>query len=200
MQKVTASIQEIIAAGQRLAAHGLVCAHSGNISSRWDAQNILITASGVFKGSLTEQDVLCVDYTGQVVTATAGRQPSSEKNLHLALYREHARIAAIIHAHPPYATALAGSGRELDWQMLEETALFLGPAPSLPRLPAGSPELALTAGKRAAGVNALLLAGHGAVSWGENMEEALCRMEILEHTAKVMLLSGLCERAGRGLV
>jgi L-fuculose-phosphate aldolase len=184
------NIQEIIAAGQRLAAQGLVHAHSGNISHRLDAQNILITASGVFKGSLNEQDVLLVDYQGLLRQAAPGKRPSSEMQLHSALYLGYPQIKAIIHAHPPYVTALSSANRELDWQMLEEAGLFLGRTPLVPRLPAGSMELARAAAKAAAGAAALLLAGHGAVSWGESIDQALCRMEILEHTAQVMLLRG----------
>ena len=194
------AVQEIIAAGQRLAARGLVCAHSGNISRRLEDSTVLITASGVFKGGLREEDVLCIDHQGQVRQGEEGRRPSSETALHLALYQNYPHIGAIIHAHPPYATALACAGQEPDHRMLEETALFLGPVPLLPRLSAGSPELAQGAVKAAAGVNALLLAGHGAVSWGEDMEQALDRMEILEHTARVMLLRGLFARGGIGHV
>ena len=185
------AVEEIIVAGRGLAEKGLVCAYSGNISRRLDESAILITASGVFMGDLREQDVLKVDNLGRLLDEAAGRRPSSETPLHLALYQSYPRIAAIAHAHPPYATALAGAGRQLDWQMLEEARLFLGPTPLLPRLPAGSQELAAAAAAAAAGANALLLAGHGAVTWGESIKQALCRLEILEHTAKVMLLQGI---------
>lgn len=188
------AVEEIIAAGHRLADRGLAYAHSGNISRRLDGSAILITASGVFKGGLNERDVLRLDLQGQVRQGENGRQPSSETALHLALYQNYPHIKAIAHAHPPYATALACADRELEWRLLEESRLFLGQVPLLPRLSAGSPELAQAAARAAKGVNALLLANHGAVSWGESMEEALCRMEILEHTAKLMLLRSLFAR------
>jgi len=183
--------REIIRAGRRLAERGLVAAHSGNISCRLGSGGILITASGVYKGGLTMQDLLCVDDQGNLLGNPSGfgRRPSTEMALHLALYRDYPQIEAIVHAHPPYATAMACSQKELDWQLLEESALFLGPTPLLPRLGAGSRELAGEAAAAAKGVNALLLTGHGAVSWGNCIEMALCRMEILEHTAKVMLLA-----------
>jgi len=204
-------IQEIIVTGQRLRAGGLVCAASGNISCRIDGDSLLITASGVDKGNLTQADILFLDFQGRIVTCSPPAQiknkhslkthnsklktglrsrppaPSSETPLHVALYQACPRIQAIIHAHPPYATALATAARELDWQMLEEARLFLGPVPLLPPLPAGSVELANAAARAAAGANALLLAGHGAVSWGETLDQAMFRMEILEHTARVML-------------
>jgi L-fuculose-phosphate aldolase len=189
------AIAEIIAVGRRLAERGLVCAQAGNISRRVDEHSILISAAGLDKGGLREEDVLLVDYQGQPLAAAHGRRPSSETALHLALYREYPQIAAIVHAHPPYATALSGAGRELDWCMLEESALFLGPVPCLPRLAAGSLELARAAAAAAFGAQALLMAGHGALSWGESLEQALCRLEILEHTAQVMLLRGLFERS-----
>jgi L-fuculose-phosphate aldolase len=194
------AIWEIIAAGKRLAAQGLVCAHAGNISRRLNAETVLITAAGIFKGALEEQDVLYIDYQGRLLDTAAGLQPSTETGLHLALYRGYSRIAAIVHAHPPHATALATAGRAPDWRMLEESGLFTGPAALLPRLSAGSQELAQAAAAAARGANALLLAGHGAVSWGESVEQALCRMEILEHTAQTMLLNGLFGRAAMGHV
>jgi len=190
--------QEIISAGRRLAAQGLVYAHSGNISSRLDQGSCLITASGVLKSALTEEDVLRIDYQGRVLDTSLQRRPSSETGLHTALYRNDPQIAAIVHAHPPYATALASAGQALNWRLLEESRLFLGPVPLLPQLPAGSAELARAAAAAAADVSALLLAGHGAISWGESMEEALCRMEIIEHTARVMLLQKAFLQAGAG--
>ena len=186
-----AAIAEIIAAGRRLAGRGLISAHSGNISCKVGPQAVLITAAGLDKGALTEQDILCIDRQGRPLKTAAGRRPSSESGLHLALYEAYPHIAAIVHAHPPYATALGLTGRPWDWQLLEEAALLLGPVAQVQRRPAGSAELAAAAVAAAAGVNALLLAGHGAVSWGESIEQALRRMEILEHTAQVMLLSRL---------
>ncbi|MCL1906174.1 MAG: class II aldolase/adducin family protein [Clostridiales bacterium] len=194
------TVKEIIAAGQRLAAGGLIRAYSGNISCRVDGPAILITASGVFKGGLGEQDILLLDNTGRIRQGAAGRMPSSETFMHLAIYNSCPHVQAIVHAHPPYATALASLGRELEHALLEESALLLGPVPLLPRFSAGSKELAQAAAEKAACANALLLAGHGAVSWGESMEQALARMEILEHTAQVMLLRGLFAQGASGHV
>jgi len=87
-----------------------------------------------------------------------------------------------------------------DWNIPEETGRFFGPMMQLPSLPAGSLELAQAAAAAAKDANSLFLAGHGAVSWGESIEQALCRMEILEHTAKVMLLQGLLKHAVSGHV
>lgn len=180
--------QEIITAGKRLAALGLVCGHSGNISRRLADGTVLITASGLRKGEMAEADILHIDAEGNLLAAApAGRRPSTETGLHLALFAVCPQITAIVHAHPPYATALATVGQALDWQLLEESRLFLGPVPRLPQLAAGSAELATAAAREAKEAGALLLAGHGAIAWGETLEQAVCRMEILEHTARVML-------------
>ena len=189
-------IEEIIAAGQRLAAQGLTHSQAGNISCRIETGNILITASGINKGKLSSRDVLLVDDEGHMYQGSVANRPSSETALHVALYRKYAHIAAIVHAHPPYATALSCTDRELDWRLLEETVIFLGPVPLLPRFKAGSLELAQATAQAAAGVNALLLAGHGVISWGENIEQALSRMEIIEHTAQVMMLRTMFEQTG----
>jgi len=191
MTNKTQAITDIIAVGRRLRADGLICALSGNISCRLDDGSLLITASGVDKGNLEEADILPLDHQGRLVNISAESRPSSETPLHVALYQTCPQIKAIVHAHPPYATALACSELELDWRMLEEARLFLGAAPLIPPLNAGSAELALAAARAAAEANALLLAGHGAVSWGETLQQAAFRMEILEHTARVMLYKKL---------
>ncbi|MCL1976382.1 MAG: class II aldolase/adducin family protein [Firmicutes bacterium] len=190
-------IQEIIEAGKRLATYGLIHAHSGNISSRFDKATYLITASGVFKGDLSSSDVLIIDDKGFLTLNSIKGKPSSEVAVHMAIYKENLQIGAIIHAHPPYATALACAGKELDLSLLEESKCFTGLVQLLPRISAGSLELAQAVSKVTSNANALLLRGHGVISWGANMEQALCRMETIEHIAKVMLMTELFVEANK---
>lgn len=174
--------QQIIAIGQRLQQQGLIRASCGNISCRLAGGSVLITAAGTDKGRLGESDILQVGGPGRV---------SSETALHQAIYAACPDCAAIVHAHPPYATALATAGLELDWRLLEESRLFLGPVPRIAALEAGSAELARAARDAAKGANALLLTAHGAVCWGGDLAEAASRLEVLEHTARVMLYTKL---------
>ena len=187
------AVAAIIAVARRLDQKQLVTALTGNISCRLDNDYFLITPSGICKATLGSNDILLLDYDGDCCNhePAAQHSPSSETRMHLALYHANTDIRAIVHAHPPYATALACSGRELNWQMLEEGRKLLGTLPLLPYLEAGSENLAQAVVQASLQAPALLLTGHGAVSWGETLELALARMEALEHTACVMLYQHL---------
>ena len=184
----------LIAAAQKIYDQKLVAAHAGNLSLYLLSGNILITAANRSKGGLQPADILLVDAQGQPLEAAAESRPSSETGLHLAIYRSDPAIKAIIHAHPPYATALASSGQEFDWQLLEESRLLLGPVPTVPYQPAGSAELAAAVSQAAPGHAALLLANHGAVCWGADLEQALFRLEALEHSARIMTYAHLWQQ------
>ena len=177
---------ELITAAKALYAKNMVAAHAGNLSLRLPDGKILITAANRSKGSLQPSGILLVDAEGKLLESESDSKPTSELALHLALYQTNPQIKAIVHAHPPYATALACSGLAFNWQLLEEARLLLGSVPTIPYYAAGSLELAQAVANAATGHFALLLANHGAVCWGENLEQALFRMEALEHTARVM--------------
>jgi L-fuculose-phosphate aldolase len=177
---------ELIAAAKTLYNKNLVAAHAGNLSVRLPDDNILITAANRSKGRLQPTDILLLDPAGNLLEAESNNKPTSELALHLALYQTNPQIKAIVHAHPPYATALACSNLPFNWQLLEEARLLLGPVPTIPYYTAGSAYLAQAVATAAAGNSALLLANHGVVCWGEALEQALFRMEALEHTAQVM--------------
>ena len=175
------AMTEIICAGRQLAIWGLISASSGNISCRLTDKTILITASGTNKGCLEKEDLLLIDLDGQIIKEYKAVKPSSEAALHLALYKNFPQISAIIHAHPPFATKLATKGLEMP-----KNPFFSKPLPIVPPLPAGSPELAqavLITVQTNLGAQALLLAAHGALSWGESIDQALYRMEALEQIA-----------------
>ena len=177
--------REIIAAGQALAAQGLIVAADGNLSCRLDQERVLITASGVNKGQLELEQVLEINQAGELVRGSG--QISIEAGLHLALYAANPAILAIIHAHPPYATAFALAGQALSGLLPEEARLILGEVPVAPYAPAGSAELAAYAAAYGRDCCAILLERHGAVSWGESMAQALQIMETVEQTARILL-------------
>lgn len=179
-------LEQFITTAQALAELGLHPAHAGNLSCRWQ-DGYLITASGIAKKGLEPAQILHLDALGTPLATPPGLQPSSETGLHLALYAALPEAQVVIHTHPPYATALASSGQAFNSELLEEARLILGQVPILPAFPAGSPELAQAAAALAPGHRALLLAGHGALSWGEDFQQARYRMEALEHSARIML-------------
>ena len=109
--------------------------------------------------------------------------------MHLAIFRCRPDVNAIIHAHPPYATSFAASGRKLDAHLLPETTLFDGEVGRAPFVKPGSDKLAQSVARVLKGHNYCLLARHGAVSTGKNLLEAYYRLERLEFLARVTLLS-----------
>jgi L-fuculose-phosphate aldolase len=179
-------VAEIIEAGRRLYEAGLIVAAQGNISVRTD-HGLLATAGGVCKGRLTPELVLETDVDGRRLGASPA--VSSEVAMHAAIYRRRSDIRAIVHAHPPAATAFAVAGLPLDHRLLAETALLLGPIPLVPYAPPSTAELAAAVGEAFGTCSAALLANHGAVAAGDTLRRAQERMETLEHLARVTLLA-----------
>lgn len=175
---------EIIEAGRRLHDRGLITASQGNISVR-NSLGLLVTASGVSKGALTPSLVLDTDLEGRA----SGPGVSSEIRMHVAIYRRRPDVRAVVHAHPPAATAFAVTGLALDSAVLAESVLLLGRVPLVPYAAPSTPALAEMVGEAMLEAQAALLANHGAVSVGETLEQALHRMETLEHLARVTLLA-----------
>lgn len=179
---------DILEVCRRLHAEGLITATEGNVSAR-DGDTVLITAGGFRKGELTADAIVRCDLAGQLREGVA--KPSSELPLHLGVYAARPDVAAIVHAHPPYATAFAVAGLPLDQPILAEAVLLLGPVPVVPYEAPSTEALAHAVSRAAKSADALLLANHGAVTLGDGLARALERMETLEHLARVSLLARL---------
>jgi len=178
----------IIGIGRRMYRRGYVAANDGNLSLRLGDDRFAVTVTGVSKGFLTPEDVVVVNEKGELVSGTG--QPTSEVLLHLFIYARRRDVNAICHAHPPYTTAFAACCRELPRPFLPEVVVNLGEQVPLVHYAApGSEELARSAADQVVDANALLLANHGAVTVGENLEQAWYRMETLEHYAQVSYLA-----------
>lgn len=186
LQALDAVRDAIIDVGRRLHARGLIVAAEGNISVRV-GDSLLVTARGVDKSSLVREQILRTDLAGQPMkTAHA---VSSEMAMHTAIYRARRDVRAIVHAHPPTATAFAAAHLPLDQPILAEAVVLLGPVPLVPYAPPATAELGagVAAGLREA--NAVLLANHGAVAVGDTLALAHQRMETLEQLARVSWLA-----------
>lgn len=181
--------QQIRLVGQRLYAKGLIAAGDGNVSVRLGPARWLITASGTHKGFLDDGDLLEVDAAGRRAPEedpAAGPRPSSEWSLHAACYGERADCAAVVHAHPPTAVALALAGVSLEEPVLSEAALTLGRVPVAPYVTPTTDAVGEALRPFVRVANAVILAHHGAVCVGRTLDEAWRRMETLEHTALVI--------------
>ena len=182
--------RQIVEAGRRLWLRGLVAASDGNISCRLTDGTFLITPSGAAKGFLEPRDLLLLDEEGRVLEG--GGRPSMETAMHLAVYRARPDINALVHAHPPLATAFTLAGQDMNEDAPDEVKLQLGAIAVAGYGEAGSTELAQNVAKAAlSGANALLLSRHGALTAGDDPLRALFRMEALEQAARTMLAARL---------
>ena len=174
---------------QRMSREGYVVATQGNLSVR-AGEAVLITPSAVPYGRLTTELIAELAADGRRLS---GPPPSSERAVHLAIYRARPEINAIVHAHPVHVCALAVAGRDLS-ALLDEVEPVLGGSVRVARYaPSGTLELGDNAVKAMEGRNAVILARHGSVTGGPDLFSAYQRLEVLERAAAVQILA---ERLG----
>ncbi len=176
---------EILATGRKIYQRGLVAANDGNLSVRVSENALWVTPTGVSKGTMTEEMLVKLDLDGNCLEGT--HKPSSETKMHLRIYQEDPLIRAVVHAHPPVATAFAAAGIPLDRPILQEAVVQLGTVPVAPFALPGSQGVADSVAPYCKKYRALLLEYHGAVTWGDTMEQAHYRLECLEQLATVTL-------------
>jgi L-fuculose-phosphate aldolase len=179
---------QIVATSKRLHAMGWVANHDGNVSVRLTGNRFLITCTAVSKADVDDASLLIVSADGSVLEGR--RKAFSELDLHLAAYRARPDAQAVIHAHPPYATATGLVGQALDCPAMPEVVVSLGPKiPLAPRALPRSPEAVKSVEALCAEFDALLLQGNGALSLGDDLSQAYLRMELVEHYAKILSLA-----------
>jgi L-fuculose-phosphate aldolase len=170
-------------------ARGWVANHDGNITHRISQeQQFLATPTATSKARVTPESILTVDGSGAKVGAAGGR-PFSEIGLHLAVYAARPDVKAVVHAHPPHATGFAVAGLALDVPMIAEAAVSLGP--SVPLVPFAAPGAASASALAPylGEFDAVLLANHGVLAWGSDLEQAYLRLELVEHLARIALVA-----------
>ena len=170
---------QLVAAGARLAAAGLVRQSEGNLSVRIGGGRCLVTPTGGVTGRLTGADIVEVGLDRGKVP----RRATSEIQLHLEVYRKRPDVGAIVHAHPPLVVQLSREGRLPDPMRLEEEERIFGRVVEVPYSEEGSRALAATAAAGLETAFACVLADHGAVTVGGTVEDALRRMLSLERAA-----------------
>jgi L-fuculose-phosphate aldolase len=165
----------VVDAARRLASRGLVLGSAGNVSAR-TGELVAVTPTGAELESLEPDHVTVVDLAGNVVDGTLA--PSSELDLHLAIYRRFG-AGSVVHTHAPYATALACVLAELP--CVHYAMLELGGAVRVaPYRRFGTPELAAVTLAALEGRTAALMSNHGTVVFGDDAQQAVCRSELLE--------------------
>jgi L-fuculose-phosphate aldolase len=177
--------RDILEAGRRLYQRGFVAANDGNISARVSEREIWCTPSGVSKGFMTEDMLVKLDLEGNRLQGAM--RPSSEIQMHLAIYRTAPDVCGVVHAHPPVSAAFSAAGQALDMALLQEAVVLLGVIPLAPFAMPGSKELAESVVPFVKEYNGALLEHHGAVAWGRDVMQALFRMESIEYNATVTM-------------
>jgi L-fuculose-phosphate aldolase len=179
--------RELVRFSRWLSRLGFTPGTSGNLSVRLDPKRLLVTPTGMSKGMVKATDMVIVDLQGSLVAGT--RNVTSEIGMHLAVYTERPNVAAVVHAHPSTATAFACSGRALDEMLCQEAVMTLGCVPLARYATTGTQEVAASLSPYLKEHDAILLANHGAVSYGATLLEAFMRMETVEHLAHVALVA-----------
>jgi len=170
--------QEICDVGARLYQRGLVAGSDGNLSVRLTDEHVLCTPSGLCKGTMQPDDLCLVDLQGDQL---AGRRPrSSEVLLHLQVMKARPDVQAVVHSHPPHATAFAIVGKPLPRAVSAEAEIVLGEVPIAPYATPGTTALAESVLPFVHQSNVCLLANHGVVTYAASLEQAWYYTEALE--------------------
>ena len=191
MDEVTNLLRNnLIEMGQRLLREGLVAGTGGNISLRLPSgDQVLITPSGMPYLTLQPADLVVLDLAGQVVAGE--RRPSIERELHLRIYQQRPDVQAVVHTHSVYASAVAATRQSIPPILDVIVDAVGGEIPCAEYAPHGSSQLAQNCWAALGSNNAVLLANHGVVAVGADLEQAYTVSQIVENAAKVYLLSHL---------
>jgi L-fuculose-phosphate aldolase len=176
----------IVEIGKLLYDRCYVVASDGNVSIRLDENTVLATPTMTCKGRMTEDCLALTDMNGKPL---GDKKASSELSMHLLIYKMRPEINAVCHAHPPHGTAFAVAGLAIDKPILSEVILTLGCVPLTDYGTPSTSELTEAMKPFIAHHNALLMANHGAVAYGDDLWQAFDRLETLEHTAKIAILA-----------
>jgi L-fuculose-phosphate aldolase len=177
---------EILRFGRMLHERGLIAATDGNISVRLNDSHVLVTPTCISKGMMETEDLVVVDMRGRRVSGY--RDVTSEIGMHLTIYRMRPDINAIVHAHPVTATGFAACGLALDQALISEVLLSLGSVPLAHYATPGSSELSAALEPYIPEHDAVLMANHGVVTYGNDLMSAYMNMETVEHFAKIALV------------
>ncbi|MBZ5648105.1 MAG: class II aldolase/adducin family protein [Acidobacteriia bacterium] len=184
--------EDIVRFGRMIHGKGFVAATDGNLSVRLDHDTVLSTPTGMSKGMMEPEDLVVVDMQGKKVMGR--RNVSSEIAMHLQIYWLRPDVKGIVHAHPPTATGYAACGLPLNQALVSEIVLALGCIPVAKYGTPGTPELTTALEPLIPQYDAILMANHGVVTYGEDLTRAYMKMETVEHFAKIALVSHLLGR------
>ena len=179
--------QDICEIGRRLYNKGFAAANDGNITVRISDNEVLCTPTMHSKGFLKVEDICTIDMTGKQIAGIKKR--SSEALLHLEIYKQRPEIKSVVHCHPPHATAFAVAREPIPQCVLPEVEVFLGDVPITRYETPGGQAFADTVLTFVSKTNINILANHGTVSFGVDVEQAYWWTEILDAYCRILMLS-----------
>jgi L-fuculose-phosphate aldolase len=171
-----------------LHALGWVANHDGNVSAKsGDGERFFITPTATSKRKCPPDSIVECHLDGKPISRGS---PPSEVALHAGAYRARPDAKAVIHAHPPYASAFALAGVELGPIAMPEVVVSLGDRiPLVPLLLPKDPAAGDAVGRALDGSDVMLLAGNGVLAIGDDLEQAFLRVELVEHYAKILTIA-----------
>lgn len=181
-------VKSVVDVSRYIFERGLVPGKAGNVSARIKHEEgftIAITPTLISLQDLNEDDIVLVRDDGEILSKG---KPSSEVNMHLAIYRQKPEINGIVHAHSPYATGFAFSNKKLA-RLEGFGAIKSEYVREVPYEKPGSMELALKAAEALKDEDAVILKNHGVIATGETVEEASSLIEFCEGIAKTQFIS-----------
>src|SRR5499433_1348888 len=179
--------EQICEIGRRLYNRGFAAANDGNITIRLNDKEILCTPTMVSKGFMKPEDICKIDYTGKQLAGT--RKRTSECLLHISVYKERPDVQAVVHCHPPYATAFAVAREPIPKCVLPEVEVFLGEVPMADYATPGTQQFAETILPYVKDCNTIILANHGTVTFGPDLEKAYFNTEIIDAYCRILILA-----------
>lgn len=179
--------KEMCEIGRRVYQRGFAAANDGNITVRLNDREVLCTPTMVSKGFMKPEDICKVDYEGKQLAGT--RKRTSEVLLHLAVYKHRPDVQAVVHCHPPHATAFAVAQEPIPKCILPEVEVFLGEVPMAIYETPGTQKFAETIVPYVKGCNTIILANHGTVTFGPTLENAYFNSEIIDAYCKILILA-----------
>jgi L-fuculose-phosphate aldolase len=178
---------QICEIGRRVYNKGFAAANDGNISIRVGENEVLCSPTMICKGFMSPDDICMVDLDGKQLAGKKKR--TSEVLLHLTIMKHRPDVKAVVHCHPPHATAFAVAGEPIPQCVLPEVEVFMGEIPIAPYETPGGQKFADTVIPFLKGTNTIILKSHGTVSFGKNLEEAYWKTEILDAYCRILLLA-----------
>jgi L-fuculose-phosphate aldolase len=179
--------EEIVREGRKLWERQYVDGNGGNLSVRLGAKYVLCTPTLMSKGDMEPADICLSDLEGNILAGS--RMRTSELLLHLEIYKANPRARAVVHCHPPYATAFAATGSAPPCGLVSEYEIFIGPVAVARYETPGTQAFAETVVPYVKDHNTILLSNHGIVCWADTVTHAEWLVEVLETYCKTYLIA-----------